>query len=70
MADEDNDLEDAIALGCTARLEIRWVAKMSETQRMNVAEWLREKAAQVLAEGHTYAPIVTMMLDPDKGTED
>ena len=62
---EDNDEEDAQALGCTARIEIRWAGKMSEVERNGVAEWLRGQASQLTAEGHNYAAMFTASLDPE-----
>jgi hypothetical protein len=69
MADEDStpeqDEEDAQALGCTARLEIRWANKMTEEEKLGVAEWLRKRAENLLADGHNYAAVFTSMFDPD-----
>jgi hypothetical protein len=66
MADEDpNDEEDAQALGCTARVEIRWVNKMTEEEKLRVAEWLRGRAENLLSDGHNYAAMFTAQLDPE-----
>lgn len=63
--DEDHDEEDAKALGCTARLEVRWVGKMSDSERQYVADWLQHQADQLFAEGNKYAAIYTASLDPE-----
>jgi hypothetical protein len=62
---EDNDEEDAQALGCTARLEIRWAGKMADDERQDVADWLRVQASALIAEGHNYAAMYTASLDPE-----
>jgi hypothetical protein len=62
---EDNDEEDAEALGCTARVEIRWVNKMTVDERTDVANWLRGVADGVIEEGENYAPMFTASLDPE-----
>lgn len=64
-AEDDHDEEDAQALGCTARLEIRWANKMTEDEKLAVAEWLRGRAENLLAEGHLYSPMFTAMYDPE-----
>jgi hypothetical protein len=62
---EDNDEEDAQALGCTARLEIRWAGKMSDEERIGVANWLRGQANALITEGENYAAMFTASLDPE-----
>jgi hypothetical protein len=65
IRDEEHDEEDAKALGCTARLEIRWADRMSEEERVAVAEWIRGRADALLADGHNYAAMFTASLDPE-----
>ena len=62
---DTGDDEDAEALGCTASVSIRWAAKMSEEERLGVAEWIRTVANNLVSEGHLYASLFTASLDPE-----
>ena len=65
LDDESDDEADAEALACTAKLEIRWAAKMSDAERTGVADWLRRQADQLVGEGGNYAALFTARLDPE-----
>jgi hypothetical protein len=73
MADQDHSVDEeqvaddeaAEELGCTALVQIRWSEKMSESDRLDVANWLRGVADGLLAEGHNYASLFTARLDPE-----
>jgi hypothetical protein len=63
--EQNKDEEAAEELGCTARVEVRWASKMSETDRLAVADWLRTTANNLVSEGHNYAALFTASLDPE-----
>jgi hypothetical protein len=62
---EDHDEEDAKALGCTARVEIRWARKRGPESRRYIADWLHSQADKLIAEGDNYAAMFTAQLDPE-----
>lgn len=70
IEEEDKaDISAALDLGADAVFSIRFARDMSEGHKIAIAEWLREKAADLLAEGHNYAACFTARYNPDPGTE-
>ena len=63
--EQSKDDEAAEELMCTAIVQIRWVGKMKPADREDVANWLRGRADNLLAEGHNYAALFTARLDPE-----
>ena len=70
MAEEpDDDERLADEIGAVAVIKIRRASKMSEEGRLAVAEWMREKASDLLSESHQWGPIMTLTYNPDPETE-
>lgn len=69
LTEEEQNAADELGaqtLGCTAIFHVRWAAKMTEEDKLAVAEWLRHQATMLLSDGHQYAAIFSARYNPEE----